>query len=1721
MTNCASGQLDGADQDLYAFTIAPEDARQFFILSVEAEGVSKSLTRVQLFRLRANGGSPQSLFVFETPDGSLRTSDLILLGPGSYILGISAAGGPETYNISVDGSGDLPAAIDVEPNDDRALAMPVESDFDLSGDLAGDNDWFRWTIPASDPDTRWQLGAQTAAGASFDLELYDANNRLLARTQSDRQGQATLFDLGLEAGSYLINVVSRDAVPYRLSAEIGTIPVPGYETEPNDRVASANFWTPSDSAYGRIGEGDTDYFQLHIDDSLSQSLMEIRLETNARPMRHVCLQSHDPGGTTSHCRDGIGTVTLVDLALQPGDYEVSVTGNPYPAEQYSLTTRVTGARAASVEVEPNDTYQQAAPLGDDHHVRGRFVGDDTDVYELRVTGDPQLWRFQAVGDSLAQLRYISTNGQSAQLARSNDQRHVQLTNLYLLAGIHYIEVRGTSGEYRLIAVPLGAPPPGLELEPNSTADQANRINFDETRIGLLTDAGDEDIYRFSVTAEEHVTITVTPPEDGAIDTLIFWDNLTMGGMTNPVAGEPFVFESILSPGDYEVALSAHSDPVDSPYTILLTRADPFMSVIDQEPNDSAELAAAVPPSLIVRGTPGTRNDIDWYVLPTISEDTALTIHHAPQYDLAVYDSDENRLSDFAWNRDEQVYAGILRASAPQPFYLRIGGHDTYDMQLDFGDAIQPAQTGELPVTLAFRLDENALASYWYVGQVASGTLHLINNDPARSLDLMLTSHTSHYKLNVSFAQTEIALAPGEQADVPVQVTAAADLPTGTYRLMALARTAAGDQATAAISLSALPESAPLLPQQIWLLPESMLGGMNAAALSLGAEIVTDDQTLADAQRTLHDGYTVLEDGFRSDAGRLPLALTIQLAGTDSVPVVGILLNPQSSGEAPYKLKDFELWLSTDGQTYTQALTGQLTALPVEQVFPLPEPTMARYAQLRLLNNHAGNRGFVELGEWKVVAAPGVSFAESVNLADPQNGGHIVYETPQQYQPTDVVSLLVPNQDAYPFEQEAGSEAEWVLGFQQDRAAQVAAIDWDVIPDAPGIQSVAEVTVWASGETPVGPWTLLGSWTLTPGTNTFTLPQPMWARYLRFVVPAPAQKTALYAPDVIRVWESPTDEDYRSVVAEWGQYNRSAVYEWLNPVNIIVAETSTDNNESREQATHIRTEQQLHDQVQIGVDVDWYQIDVPADQNTVTLDVTGDPTVRVTAIFEDGEGNPLPTMVENVSPNEATISALVPPESTVYFRLEEPPRSIIFTWDNSASVGKYYSIIYNSLSTFIEGVTPGREVVNFLPFGGHLMLETWGEQPAALQQALSDYARTDNSSDAESSLLQAANELALREGTKAIFIITDGISSGYNKTAELWDALDNVRPRIFSLHVDSAIHVGDMPANEQSLLQSWASVNGGYYDYLRSRSDLETAFERATVWLRRPANYGFSADTSYVEPPTGTLQLVSEMAGNGDESQAGYGFPTNAAVEIILDASGSMTQPLEGRTRIDVAKQVLLDLIGNQLPEGTSFALRVFGNREGNYSCRTDLEVPLQPLDRAAVQSIVQGITVQTDANTPIAQSLQAVADDLASSTGHKVVILLTDGQETCNGSPEAAITALRERGIDVRVNIVGFAVTDAALKAEFERWAQLGGGQYFDASSSDELQASLQAVLGAPYRVLDTDGQVVAGGVVDGEPVTLPAGVYTVEMLTDPPMIIESVIIRGEEDVILGLHELR
>jgi hypothetical protein len=272
--------------------------------------------------------------------------------------------------------------------------------------------------------------------------------------------------------------------------------------------------------------------------------------------------------------------------------------------------------------------------------------------------------------------------------------------------------------------------------------------------------------------------------------------------------------------------------------------------------------------------------------------------------------------------------------------------------------------------------------------------------------------------------------------------------------------------------------------------------------------------------------------------------------------------------------------------------------------------------------------------------------------------------------------------------------------------------------------------------------------------------------------------------------------------------------------------------------------------------------------------------------------------------------------------------------------------------------------------------------------------------------------------------------------------------------------------------------------------------------------GTIATAGDVADVPGSIRVVA--GSDGDTTLA-----TDIGIELILDNSGSMLSALGSERRIDIAKQVMDDLVRETLPSGIPMALRVFGDQPD--SCETGLAISLQPLDRQAAASEIAAIESIDGVKTPIGTALEQVAADLAGVAGPKIVVLVTDGEETCGGNPRRAIRDLVGQGIDVRVNVVGFAVDDEALKKEFEEWASIGGGQFFDASNAAELGDAIAAALQPPYEVIDAAGAVVGQGVVGGPPVRVPPGFYTIEVRSEPPRVVDNVTVENSDEIVVDL----
>lgn len=185
------------------------------------------------------------------------------------------------------------------------------------------------------------------------------------------------------------------------------------------------------------------------------------------------------------------------------------------------------------------------------------------------------------------------------------------------------------------------------------------------------------------------------------------------------------------------------------------------------------------------------------------------------------------------------------------------------------------------------------------------------------------------------------------------------------------------------------------------------------------------------------------------------------------------------------------------------------------------------------------------------------------------------------------------------------------------------------------------------------------------------------------------------------------------------------------------------------------------------------------------------------------------------------------------------------------------------------------------------------------------------------------------------------------------------------------------------------------------------------------------------------------------------------IELILDASGSMNARLpNGETRITVAQRAIKGVAGF-VPAQAQLSLRMYGAQSAasQKNCQdTHLAVPFGPAGASgdAITAMVDRAKAQ--GYTPIAYSLGQAANDFAADARERVIVLVSDGKETCQGDPVVAAKTLAAKGITVHT--VGF-VADSAARGQLQAIARATGGTYFDAPAGPELPDTLKSALNA------------------------------------------------------------
>jgi hypothetical protein len=197
------------------------------------------------------------------------------------------------------------------------------------------------------------------------------------------------------------------------------------------------------------------------------------------------------------------------------------------------------------------------------------------------------------------------------------------------------------------------------------------------------------------------------------------------------------------------------------------------------------------------------------------------------------------------------------------------------------------------------------------------------------------------------------------------------------------------------------------------------------------------------------------------------------------------------------------------------------------------------------------------------------------------------------------------------------------------------------------------------------------------------------------------------------------------------------------------------------------------------------------------------------------------------------------------------------------------------------------------------------------------------------------------------------------------------------------------------------------------------------------------------------------------------------------------------------------------------ALRTYGRNRPDDCSDVELVSPLAPLNRDGLLGQINGIVPVNLSRTPIAASLAAVGADLGSAPGETLVVLLSDGEESCDGNPVDEATRLHAAFPNVRVSVVGFDIAPE-LQQRLAAIAEAGGGNYFGAADVNELGAALKQALTLRYRVVGSDGGELGSADV-GQSLNLPVGSYKVLIGGARPLLDQTVEIRKGMATLMSL----
>jgi Ca-activated chloride channel family protein len=177
--------------------------------------------------------------------------------------------------------------------------------------------------------------------------------------------------------------------------------------------------------------------------------------------------------------------------------------------------------------------------------------------------------------------------------------------------------------------------------------------------------------------------------------------------------------------------------------------------------------------------------------------------------------------------------------------------------------------------------------------------------------------------------------------------------------------------------------------------------------------------------------------------------------------------------------------------------------------------------------------------------------------------------------------------------------------------------------------------------------------------------------------------------------------------------------------------------------------------------------------------------------------------------------------------------------------------------------------------------------------------------------------------------------------------------------------------------------------------------------------------------------------------------------IILDASGSMWAQINGVSRIEMARDSLKQVLAG-VPSDLELGFMAYGHRSKG-DCN-DIETLVEPAAGTADSIVGAAMALNPKGKTPLSAAVKRAAEQLKYTENKATVVLITDGIETCDADPCALATELAKDGVDFKVNVVGFGLSQAD-GAKVKCLADNTHGTYISADDADGLKNAIDVAV--------------------------------------------------------------